>query len=360
MIIKTYQKYIFNQFILLAIKISLVFLALGLIIGILEELNFFSDTDVQYYFPFILVVLNVPSVLYEIFPFIFLITSQFFFINMLDNGELNTFKNNGLSNTKILKLLTLISFLSGLIIITIFYNFSASLKFIYLDIKKNFTKDNKYLATVTENGLWIKDEINENIYFVNAKKFTLNTLENIDIIILNKDFEFRKNIRSEKADIKDHEWKLYDNLIIDNKNNISKNNLIKLNTNFNYNEISSLFSNLSSLTYFKLFELKKNYSSVNYSTTEIDHHWQKIIAYPFLITIIVLFSSILMMNIKFRGPKIFLVVFGILLSVSIYYINFFFGTMGKNEKIPIFVSIWSPIIIMFMISLIGLVRINEK
>ena len=53
------------------------------------------------------------------------------------------------------------------------------------------------------------------------------------------------------------------------------------NSNFNYNEISNLFSNLSSLTYLKLFELKRNYKSVNYSTTEIDYHWQKLIAYPF-------------------------------------------------------------------------------
>ena len=67
-----------------------------------------------------------------------------------------------------------------------------------------------------------------------------------------------------------------------------------------------------------------------------------------------------MMNIKIKGPKIFLIVFGILLSVSIYYINFFFGTMEKNEKIPIIISVWSPILIMFIVSLIGLVRINEK
>ena len=67
-----------------------------------------------------------------------------------------------------------------------------------------------------------------------------------------------------------------------------------------------------------------------------------------------------MMNIKFKGPRVFFIVFGILLSVNIYYINFFFGTMGKNEKIPILISVWSPILIMFIISLIGLVRINEK
>ena len=357
---KTYQKYLANQFISQVIKITFVFLILGLIMGILEELNFFSDTDVKYFFPILLVLLNVPSILYEIFPFIFLLTSQFFFIRLLDNGELHAFKNNGLDNLKILKLITLISFVSGIFIVTLFYNLSALMKFTYLDIKKNFTKDNKYLASFTENGLWIKDEIDGKINFINAKKFTINTLNEIDIVILNKNFEFEKNIRSKRASIENNSWILEESIIIDEQNNVIDQNLMTFNSNFNYNEISNLFSNLSSLTYLKLFELKRNYKSVNYSTTEIDYHWQKLIAYPFLITIIVLMSSILMMNIKIKGPKIFLIVFGILLSVSIYYINFFFGTMGKNEKIPIIISVWSPILIMFIVSLIGLVRINEK
>ena len=248
----------------------------------------------------------------------------------------------------------------GITIVTVFYNFSATLKFIYLDIKKNFTKDNKYLATVTENGLWIKDETKGNINFINAQKFSINSLDDIDIIVLDSNFEFKKNIRADNANIEKNDWKLYNVIIIDDKNIVTEKKNLIFNSNFNYNEISNLFSNLSSLTYWELYELQKNYKSVNYSTTEIQYHWQKIIAYPFLITIIVLLSSILMMNIKFKGPRVFVIVFGILLSVTIYYINFFFGTMGKNEKIPILISVWSPILIMFIISLIGLVRINEK
>ena len=35
--------------------------------GILEELRFFSDIEVEYYFPIILVFLNLPSLIYQIF-----------------------------------------------------------------------------------------------------------------------------------------------------------------------------------------------------------------------------------------------------------------------------------------------------
>ena len=357
---KIYQQYLFKEFIFIVLKVSFIFCVLGLVMGILEELNFFSDFNVKYYFPIFLVFLNLPSVVYEIFPFIFLLSSQFIFLNLLEKGELNTFKNHGLTNFKLIKLISLISFLSGVLIITLFYNFSASLQFKYLDIKKNFTNDNKYLATITENGLWIKDENEKTINFINAKNFTYNYLEYVDIIQLDKNFNFIKNIKSEKAFIKNNKWKLSKSKIIDKDNKVLDKDEFYFNTNFNYESISKLFSSLSSLTIWKLLELKQDYLSIKYSTTEIDYHLQKIIAYPFLITIISVLSATLMLNIGYQKQKLYLIVFGIMLSVIIYYINFFFGTMGKNEKLPLIVSIWTPIIILSIITLIGLVRINEK
>ena len=357
---KVYQKYLIKQFVYTSLKVSFVFCVLGFVMGILEELNFFSEFDVGYYFPIFLVFLNLPSVVYEIFPFIFLISSQLIFLDLLENGELNTFKNHGLTNFKLIKLIALISFLSGIFIITLFYNFSASLQFKYLDIKKNFTNDNKYLATITENGLWIKDEDEKRINFINAKNFTLNSLENIDIIQLDKNYNFIKNIKSEKAYIKNNKWVLSNSKTIDNNNTVSEKPEVHFYSNFNYEDISSLFSNLTSLTIWKLFELKRDYLSIKYSTTEIDFHFQKIIAYPFLITIISVLSATLMLNIGYQKQKLYLIVFGIMLSVIIYYINFFFGTMGINEKIPLVISVWTPIFILFIISLISLVRINEK
>ena len=360
MILKVYQKYLIKEFLLISGKITFIFLILALIMGLLEELNFFSDFDVEYFYPIYLVLLNAPSLIYEIFPFIFLLSSQFLFLKLLDNGELNIFKNSGLSNIKILRLISIISMIVGTLIIIIFYNLSAIMKFEYLDIKKNFTKDNKYLATITENGLWIKDEINNQINFINAKKFSINTLNDVDIIQLNNNFEFQMNIKVEEVDIKANDWKLYDVKVIDSNNNIKSFNEMNFSSNFNYEEINNLFSNLSSLTIWNLFELKKNYLTINYSTTEIDYHLQRILAYPFLITIVTILSAILMLNLNFQKPKLFFIVLGILLSVIIHYVNFFFGTLGKNEKIPLLISTWIPIVALTIISLIGMIRINEK
>ena len=67
-----------------------------------------------------------------------------------------------------------------------------------------------------------------------------------------------------------------------------------------------------------------------------------------------------MFNTSYNKSKIANLVIGILLSVIIYYVNYFFNLMGINEKVPVILSVWFPFIILILLSGIGLVKINEK
>ena len=100
--------------------------------NILEEINFLKDSDSSFILPIILTFLNAPSVLYEIFPFIFLISTQVFFNNLFTNNEMNILKYSGLKNSKIFSILSITTFLLGIFLVFIFYNFSSNLKYFYL------------------------------------------------------------------------------------------------------------------------------------------------------------------------------------------------------------------------------------
>ena len=358
--LKVYQKYIINNFLGMVIKIFFIFFSLAFVLSIFEEISFFKDIEISFFVPFFLTLLNVPSVLYEIFPFIFLISTQFFFIKLADRHELIAFKNFGLNNTKVLKLISFATLLVGMLVITIFYNVSANMKFLYLDIKNEYTKDNKYLAAITENGLWIKDEINENINIINAEKIAKNKLINVDILQFDKNFSLLQIIYANEIDITNNNWHI-DSAIFSKYDSLEKSiNNLEFPTNFNYEKITSLFSNLSSLNMLALNKMKKDYELMNYSTTEINLHIQKNFSYPIYLMIMTILSATIMMNIRYDKPKIFHLIFGILLSVIIYYIHYFLSVLGKSEKIPITASIWMPIILLTIISSIGLIRINEK
>ena len=360
MILKTYQIYLSKVFTLTLLKTFFVFLSLAFILNIFEEINFFKDLNVSITIPIFLTFLNIPSILFDIFPFMFLIAAQFAFIKLMDQNEIIVLKNFGLDNLRIIKILSSLSFIIGLIIITIYYNFSSSLKYSYLNLKNSYANDNKYLAVITENGIWIKDEIGGNINIINANRFNNKKLYDVDIIQFDKKFNYKKNIISKEILIKDKSWLMTNAQISNLKGQLQNITNFNFETNLNYIDVNSLFSNLSSLNIFELNELRKKYEIINYSSTEVNSALQKLISFPFYLTIMTVLSATIMINIKHNKSKIFHLIFGILISVIIYYLSFFFEELGKNEQIPIGISIWIPLIIIMLISTISLVRINEK
>ena len=358
--IKVYQKYLVTNFLKILLEVTGIFFVLSFIIGLLEEINFFKTIDESVFYPILLTLLNVPSVLYDIFPFIFIIATQFFFIKMVDKQELSLFKISGVSNFRILGLLVMTSFLLSLIINIIFYDLSSKLKYQYLSLKNNFSIDNKYLAVINENGLWIKDEIDDKISIINSSKLENNFLINVEITEFNKDFELVRTIFASKIDISQINWVIKKPKISkDNKDIFFEYDLI-YETNFNAQKLNSYFSNLKSLSLFELYNAKKNYKKLGYSTEDIETHLQKFYTYPFYLTIMTVFSCVIMMNIKYNKPKVFHLILGILISVIIYYINLFSNILGQSLDVPNKISNLLPIIIISLTCCIGLVKINEK
>ena len=360
MIISIHKKYLLIKFSKKIFSVTGVFFILVLILNLLEEINFLKNSETSFITPLLLTFLNAPSLLVEMFPFIFLISTQLFLINLYESKEIYTFKQFGLDNFSILKFISITSFLFGILIIIFFYNFSSLCKNQYLKIKNNYTSDNKYLAVITKNGIWIKDNSKNGFEIINADKIEDKFLINASITRLNKNFEIKKNIIAKKVNIESYKWKL-ENAIITNSDNISEKYIsTTFNSNFNFDRINNLFSDLSSLTYYGLLRLKSDYEIIGYSTEEIDIQSHRLYSLPFLLGLMSIISTIIMFNNKFNKNIFINLLIGIFVSVFIYYISHFSNVLGANGKLPVILSVWFPIIIIFIISLIGIVRLNEK
>ena len=85
MIINIHKQYLLKKFLKKLFLVSGIFLILILIINLIEEANFLKNSETNFITPLILSSLNAPSLLYEMFPFIFLISTQFFFIDIFEN-----------------------------------------------------------------------------------------------------------------------------------------------------------------------------------------------------------------------------------------------------------------------------------
>ena len=358
--IKKYQLYIANIFIRNLIFISLIFLSLSFILNFFEELKFFENYEVGLKYPIFLTFLNSPSILFELFPFIFLISIKFFYINLNDKNELNIFKNHGINNFKILTLLSASALLCGAFILLVFYTLSSNLKNHYLNLKNKFSSENEYLAVVNENGLWIKEEIDGYSNIIHAKKFYKNKIENITITQSNVVNAEVKIITAQNADISDKNWTLNTVVVLENMAKNKKFKKIQYKSSFDGEVISNLFSNLNSMNIYQLNLLLSNYAKIGYSTTDVKVHLNRLYSLPIFYLLMTILGLLIMMKLKFIKSKFFIIIIGTIVSVFIYYINYFSSLFGSNETIPITMSIWLPHLILFLFCLIGGVKINEN
>ena len=359
--IKKYENYLIKLFFKNILVISIIFIFISFFLNIFEEIKFAENYNKSFLYPVILTFLNIPSIVFEILPFIFLISSMFFYINLYDKEEIELLRTNGVNNSKITLVIAVTSIILGVFLIIIYYSLSASLKNIYLNLKYKLTEDINHLAVVNESGLWIKEKIGNSIFIINANSFNKNDIENVTITQLDNDYKEINTIISKNANIEKRKWMLNDVKIIseEGKNDINYKQYTYVSS-FNGEIISNLYSNLNSLNIIELHKLKKNYNSIGYSTTEVKLHLNKLYSLPIYLTLTAIIGSLLMFRLNYIKSKFFLVMIGVLVSVVFYYINYFSVLFGKNETFPAEISVWLPQLLILLICSLGLLRLNES
>ena len=360
MTLKKYHYYIYSQFIKSFLLISLVFFSIVIIVNFFEEIRFAEKYNTETYFTIYLSFLNAPTLMFEIFPFIFLLTIKFFYLNLEDKNELEVFKTNGISNLKLIYLLTLLTSIIGIIILIFYYSLSSKLQSKYLDIKNKFSNNNEYLAVVKDDGLWIKEEREKNLFIIHAEKFDKDSLQNVTITEASEYYNNKSTINAEKANVSSKNWLLNNVTLLSEEGEKKNLKSFVYNSSFNEEIISNLFSNLNSLNIYQLHKLSNNYSKIGYSNTEVKIHLNKIYSMPIFYMLMTILGFIMINKLKIIKSRFFTIIFGILFSVLIYYINYFSGLLGNNGVLPIYLSVWVPLLLIFLICMIGIIKINEN
>ena len=146
------------------------------------------------------------------------------------------------------------------------------MKHTYLEFKNKYTLDQKYLAVINENGLWIKDKLNDKIMILHAENIDKNFLKNIVITVYDSEFRNQRNIIAPEANISNKIWKIKNAIEVDNVGKKETKDILEFETNFDYLKINSLFSNLESLNIFQLVEQKNDFEAVGLSVLDIKVH----------------------------------------------------------------------------------------
>ena len=356
------NKYLAKEFFKIVINTSLTFFCLGFVLNLFEEINFFKDLEVGLNIPIILSFLFVPSLLYNMFPFVILISGIWFFLKIKKTDEIIALKVSGISNFSIIIIPSIVSIILGILIITAFNPITSVLVKKYEIIKGSYEKDQEYLAAITVNGIWIKEKnINKN-NIIRSSNLNNENLIRVTIYEFDKENNFVKRIEAKSANISSFNWILKDVTIIDADGNYLSSNISRLDyiSMYDIQKIKSLYSNLDTISFWNLKNEIQLLEARGYSTREMEAKFQRSFAFPFFLLSMVLLSGVFTLGMTFKENNWSYVFIAIITSVLIFYFNDFSAALGKTEKLPILISVWMPIVIIFIFSGAGVIHANQK
>ena len=176
--------------------------------------------------------------------------------------------------------------------------------------------------------MWIKEEIDNKLYIIHAKKFKKNKLKFLTINESTKYYESSNTIVAESANILSKNWKLENVSILSNDGTTKKFKSYVYNSSFDGEIISNLFSNLNALNIYELHKLSKNYMSIGYSNTDIKIHLNKIYSMPLFYVLMTILGYIIINRLKNIKSKFFVVILGYL-CLLLFLFKLFFKFSGN-------------------------------
>ncbi len=356
--------YILKNFLKNFIVVVLIIFCFGLILNLFEEIEFFKNLDVNLFFPLIMTVIYIPSIIIKLLPFVIFISSVWFMMKIRNNKDLLMLKTFGYSNIKILFILAFTSFFLGWLILFFINPLTSSFSKYYEITKSNYSRDIDHLVTFNKNGLWIKENLtSERNRIIYAKKIENQKLIDLQIFHLEDKNSLVEKIIASKADINENNWILSDVVIYSKKDGIfieSKKNSYMISSIYNIDKINTLFKNFDTISFVDLISNYDGFLKNGYSKKFLHQNLHMMLAMPFFLFLMTGLASIFTMNNLRQSDNFRLILTGLLTCLITFYFKDLSLALGQTGKISITLAVWSPILALGFFVFIGVLQINEK
>ncbi len=353
--------YLFNltiKYLIINFFIISVFI---IFINLLELSRLITEDNKSLLNFFYLSFLKYPSILNDIISFVTIISISFLIRNLINNNEFVSMRNLGYSIFDIFIPISIAVFLVGLLFLFFINPLSVFMETKY-DNKLNNTDNSLYSIKISDNEMWIKNEIDEeNSSFINIKNINLKNMNasNIKILLINDNEN--KFILAEEGEFKENLFLLrnvkYYNLKDEKFENLENFNLI---INFNKENILNSISKYKLVPFYKYISHSKTLSKFNLYSSEIGLYYLSEILKP-IFTVILAFVIIGFTSKFQRNENFFKVLF---IAISIGFIIFLFkevvGKLTISLSLNFFISYLMIFLIPFFIGLYQVIKIENE
>tara|TARA_B100001996_G_scaffold335535_1_gene286312 strand:- start:5672 stop:6769 length:1098 start_codon:yes stop_codon:yes gene_type:complete len=310
-----------------------------------------------------LALLKLPEMILEIFPFIILFASLATFYSLSKNSELIIFRVSGVSIWKFLSPAIIIVLTLGIIIITVIQPFIAlsAQKFKQLEAKN--IRGQLNLITLSENGLWLKEEIqSDNKYYI-IHSLGMNkegsSLEDVIFFEHYKDGDIARRVDAKSALLSKGKWILNEVWIKDEEKSFYRDKF-EIRTKLSSNQIQENFSPPETISIWSLQNFIEIAEKAGFASQKHKTKFYSLISFPFFLVSMVLAAAPFSINFLRTSKVNYLIFAGISAGLAIYTLSSVVQAFGSSGSINPLLSAWATPIITILGSITILLYTEES
>ena len=169
-------------------------------------------------------------------------------------------------------------------------------------------------------------------------------------------------IEAKKANILNTPWVVEDGfkVVLGENGSSEKFETLIFNSTFNKAKLNSIYSNLDTLSFYKIVTETDDLVEKGYNIKLLEEKKHYYLSLPFFLVLMVFLASIFSLNSNDKKQNIYYILLSIITCVVIFYFKNFSMALGTTERIPMELSVWSPILILTLFCSVGIIQINEK
>ncbi len=311
-----------------------------------------------------LALLKLPEMLLEVLPFIILFGSLGTFFLLARSSELIIVRVSGLSIWQFLLPIITIVLALGFIIIFFIQPFIATSTERFKELEAKFIRGQENLITLSENGLWLKEEgeNNNDYYIIHALGLGNqgNNLENVIFFHHDNQGRLLKRIDTDKAILDNGKWELSDVWIQKNKQPSSFSKSLLISTSLSPDQIQENFSPPETFSIWKLPKFISITENAGFSSLRHKTRLYILIAFPFFLASMVLAAAPFSINFLRTGKINYLLLGGLITGFVIYTFSNVVEAFGASGAINPILSAWLPPIIAILTGITALLFTEES
>ncbi len=344
--------YILKRFFLSFLITFLIFASILFIGDFVEQFRKSAGKNIPLNIIFQLTSLNFLSLIYFTLPLIVFTGSIIAFLGLIRGSEKIIINSVGISNLKLtIPAITLYIFI-GIFFITIINPLTAFFDERYSELEYKYIDRIDKFASITKNGLWLKQENNEKGFssVLYAKKIKEQGTHIIDFMILEYDSNgsFQGRLDGDNALLKDGFWEMNSIQITPKFGTASFEKYISYKTNIKPEDITDSLSSPTNISIWRLVTFISFLEGLGYSAVDFKMHLYDLIFLPFLLASLVLLASSLVKNLKQNDKFTNIIIYSLLIIFTIYFLSNLLEALGSTSQLNPLISKGAlPLIVTF-------------